>query len=344
MQVLTRWMLVALCALATCTARAATQPLFASDDALQISISAPLENISRARDSDEYFAGNLEYIDDSDTLQKLNVRLRARGNFRRRDDICGFPPLRLNFAKKELAGTLFEGQDKLKLVTHCQSNSPRYEQLVLREYLAYKMLQVLTPNSFAVRLLKISWHDTADNDKPIERYGFLIEDDDLLAARIRLATVDVSHAFAAQLDRDQASLVGIFQYMIGNTDFSMLRGPDGECCHNIVQMQQGESLLPVPYDFDYAGMVNAPYAEPNPKLKIRSVRTRLYRGRCQHNSLIKESLKAFRDAEDEIFDLIESQEGMTDATRRAVSRYIEGFYDDIGSAKRVDKQLTKKCV
>lgn len=324
---------------------AAPQPLFADDTLLQVALSAPLSSVLRERDSAGYFTGNLSYRDESGAIREVAVRIRARGNFRRRQTICEFPPLRLNFVTKDMAGTVFEGQDKLKLVTHCRTGSPRFEQLILKEHLAYRMLQTLTPNSFYVRLLRISWQDTDSGDKPFERYGFLIEDEDLLADRIGLPTANVSHTFPADLDGKQAALIGVFEYMIGNTDFSMLRGPEADdCCHNAVLLANGDGLLPVPYDFDYSGLVDAPYAVPNPRLKIRNVRTRLYRGRCEHNSLLDETLSRFRNAQADIMQLVATQDGLSKSVRRSTRRYIEKFYDDIDDPKQVDKLLTQRCI
>jgi hypothetical protein len=324
---------------------AADRPLFASDDVLRISISAPLESILRERDSEEYFAGTLAYQGDAGEARELDVRIRARGNYRRQERTCQFPPLRLNFVRKDMAGTIFEGQDKLKLVTHCQTYSARYEQMVLREFLAYRILQAVTDNSFDVRLLQINWHDTDDDDEPFERYAFLIEDDDLLAKRIGLEVAEVGHAFPSQLNREQASLIGVFEYLIGNTDFSMLRGPAADdCCHNAVLLKSGNEYLPVPYDFDFAGLVDAPYAAPNPNLRIKDVKTRLYRGRCQHNSLLDDTLRRFKGAKGKIMALIDQQEGLTDSVRRSVRRYVERFYNDIDSPKQVERRLVKKCV
>src|SRR5690606_26257310 len=99
-----------------------------------------------------------------------------------------------------------------------------------------------------------------------------------------------------QLDTEQASLVAVFEYLIGNTDFSMVHGArDDDCCHNIVPFsREGQDYLIIPYDFDFSGLVNAAYASPNPELPIRSVTRRLYRGLCEQNPYLESSLGKFR--------------------------------------------------
>ena len=91
--------------------------------------------------------------------------------------------------------------------------------------------------------------------------------------------------------------------MIGNTDFSPVAGPPGEdCCHNYVLFKgEGANITPVPYDFDQSGFVDAPYANPNPRFKIRSVKQRVYRGRCGNNSQIPDTLQQFQDKRAEIY-------------------------------------------
>lgn len=321
------------------------QPLFADQQTLHVRIDAPLSDIQRERDSDDYHDGTLAYIDDAGVEHVLDVKLRARGKFRRQRDICPFPPIRLNFRKQQVDGTVFAGQDKLKLVTHCRTGSARYEQHLLREMIAYRLFQVLTEQSFSVRLLRISWNDSSDDQERFEQYGFVIEDEDRLGDRLGTQVTDAEYSFPSQLDPAQATLVGVFQYLIGNTDFSMLRGPEGnDCCHNVTLYDHGHGYLPVPYDFDSSGIVNAPYAEPNARYKIPRVTARVYLGRCQHNERLDETLRQVAGARQALLEVVRTQEGLEPGTARSVTRYIEGFFKDVADAGDVEKNLVKECV
>ncbi len=326
-------------------ALAEEQPLFAEDAVLAVTIAAPLGAVQAERDSGEYHEGTLTYRAADGAQHELDIKLRARGRYRRQARTCRFPPIRLNFRKKQLDGTVFEGQDKLKLVTHCRTGNIRYEQQLVKEYLAYRFLQMLTDTSFRSRLLRVNWRDSEDPDEDFEHYAFLIEDEDLLGERLGLPAGEVQRTRVAKLDGEQATLVSVFQYLIGNTDFSMLAGPaDDTCCHNVVLYDRDGKFLPVPYDFDFSGFVDAPYAAPHPTLKIRSVKTRLYRGRCEHNDMLEPTLARFLEKRDAIFGLLDSQEGLRGRERRDARRYIEEFFDTIDNRRRIESRLVKKCV
>lgn len=321
------------------------QPLFDTHETLAISITAPLDKISAERDSNEYHEGTLRYTDSAGAVHELDVSLRARGRYRRQDKTCDFPPIRLNFKKKQVEETLFADQDKIKLVTHCKNRSEFYEQLLLKEYLAYRMLQVMTDKSFRVRLLRITWTDSEQVGEPLEQYGFLLEDEELLGKRLGLKPSEVRSTLPDALVADHAAMVGVYEYMIANTDFSMLLGPKDEiCCHNIVLYNSGSGHLPIPYDFDFSGFVNAPYADPNPQLKLRSVTTRMYRGRCEHNDSLEAALQQFRDKRAELLALIEEQPGLTDRTRKSAGGFIGDFFKIIDDPKKVRSRIVKRCV
>lgn len=322
-----------------------SQPLFESEELLHVRITAPLSSLVRDRSDTEYLEGTFAYADASGTEHSLDLKLRARGRYRAQKKTCDFPPVRLNFRKKQVEGTAFAGQDKLKLVTHCHSGG-RYEQYVLKEYLAYKIFNTVTDNSFRARLLTIDWVNTERNGKTETLYGFVIEDDDLLAERIGADVVKAPQLVYTQLDTEQASLVAVFEYLIGNTDFSMVHGArDDDCCHNIVPFsREGEDYLVVPYDFDFSGLVNASYASPNPELPIKTVTRRLYRGLCEQNSYVESSLARFREHRAEIRELVAAQEGLTDVTRRRALNYIDRFYEDTKDEKSVDRRLIRRCL
>lgn len=324
----------------------AAQPLFASHETLAVRITAPLSAIQRKRDSGDYHDGTFEYQDAAGAPQALDLKLRARGNYRRREDRCRFPPIRLNFRKSQVADGLFDGQDKLKLVTHCQAGNIHYEQFILKEYLAYRILNALTDKSFSVRLLRIQWIDTDRAEDSVERYGFLIEDDDRLADRLGYDVVESPGISPTELDPEHAARVAAFQYLIGNTDFSLIRGTaEGGCCHNAVLLGKGDQrYLSVPYDFDFAGLVNAPYAEPNPRLRIRSVRTRMYRGYCDVNDALEPALQSLRVIRDDIVALIRQQEGLDDRNRNMSIRYVEDFYKAIDKPSTVRRRLLGRCI
>ena len=321
-------------------------PLFADHAPLAVTIEAPLKTLMDERPDKDYLQGTFSYTRDDGTEQTFDLKLRSRGNFRRQEDICNFPPVRLNFRKKQVDDTVFDGQDKLKLVTHCQRNRPSYEQYVLREYLAYRILQLMTDKSFGVRLMHINWIDTDGFNKPRVKYGFVLENDDAVAERNGMETMKIGNVTHAALDRRQENLVNVFQYLIGNTDYSLIKGPEYDhCCHNSMLLSGTDSppITPLPYDFDFAGLVNAPYAATNPSFKLRTVRERLYRGQCSNNQLLPDTFRHFLDKKDAIYAIVDELEMFSPNSRTTVIRFLDEFYADITRQQTIDFKFIGRC-
>lgn len=317
--------------------------LFASDDVLDVRIIAPVERIARLRPIDEDVAGTFSYMEQGEWIE-YDVGIRARGRYRRQPGVCSFPPLRLNFRKSQADGTMFNGQDKLKLVTHCQSPSVRYEQAVIAEYLSYRILNLLTDFSFRVRLLKVRYTESGDG-RSLDSYAFLIEHKNQVAKRVGLPVQEIAKTRASKVDAAHLSIISVYQYLIGNTDFSPVATAQGKtCCHNHVLFgEDGGPYYSIPYDFDMAGLVDAPHAEPNPKLRLYSVKERLYRGYCISNDRLPATLQVFLDKRAGIEELIESETLLTDRKRKDMLGFINQFYKEISQPRKVAKRLISKC-
>ena len=316
-------------------------PLFREQSVLDITLSGPIRRIaSHAETSVTPYPATLEAAGET-----LPIELSARGLSRRNSDNCSFPPLRVEIAGNPEDTSLFDHQGGIKLVTHCNS-ALEYEQYVLREYLAYRLYNLITPESFRVRLLRVTYRDQGHHFAT--RWGFFIEDGDDAARRLGLREMEAERIDAAGLSPDAAARVALFQYMIGNTDWDITAGPAGtQCCHNarLVAPSQGATsgIIALPYDFDNAGLVGAPYAVPSPALPIRSVRQRLYRGYCAHNAAAIGQAEAFRQARQDIEAEVAQIPGLRDLTRRTVRRYLDGFFEDIADPAAIARNLLAHC-
>lgn len=320
-------------------------PLFRNDATLQVRLVFALDTIVEERPVDDYLPGTLSYTAADGTKVELEIGVRTRGDFRRRAEICSFPPLRLNFKKKQVKGTLFEGQDKIKLVTHCNSGSYIYEQAVIAEYLAYRILNLLTGFSFRVRLLSVDYSQSAE-DSGFETFAILIEHGKRLAKRAGVPELEVEKTDFSNLDWQHQNLMSVYQFFLGNTDFSPVRvAGDDKCCHNYALF--GTLAEPpyyaVPYDFDMSGFVNPPHAAPNPALQIDSVRDRLYRGRCSTNEFLPRSFDIFLERRQEITGLVNRQEELGARARRDLMSFINGFYRTISSQRRIEREFLRRC-
>jgi len=326
--------------------RAKTNPLFASDEILEVTITAPFTKIMQERSTEEDTPGQLAFVDAESGEVVLDVGIRTRGRYRQQYKVCPFAPLRLNFKKDQTKKTLFTKANKIKLVTHCKARSSRYSQGVLKEYLAYRIFNTITDSSFAVRLLRVNYVDGESGKLSGVNFAFLIEEDERLAKRLGLKLSKLERTSTKNLDGVHTNLASVFQYLIGNTDFSPIAGAQNEtCCHNSVLLDpEGGPLLSVPYDFDMSGIVNAAYATPNPRFRLRSVRNRLYRGRCINNKHLDATLQTYRDHKDEIYALINDFDEMASPTKRYVSKFLDDFFATINNPKRVESRLRKDCV
>ena len=275
----------------------------------------------------------------------MEIQVRTRGNFRLSRRNCDLPPLRLNVKKGATKGTLFEGQDKLKLVLPCKPGQDYWEQYVLLEYMAYRTLNALTDRSFRVRLARVTYVDTSGKENPLTRFAFLIEQDEMVAVRnnARIISWTSGQLDPRLLDARNAIVVDLFQYMIGNTDWS------GVEMHNMALMRTYDDInFTVPYDFDFSGLVNARYATPDQSLSISRVRQRLFRGFCPADvKRSKEEYDAvfasFREKKDEIYASWRSLQGLDSKRIEESLKYLDEFYETIGDPKLIESRMMRDC-
>ena len=299
-------------------------PMFASNDILDVTIRAPFTTIMRERSIDEDQPATLTYNDAEAGEITVELDIRTRGRFRRLPSTCKWAPLRLSFKKSSVKESVFAGSRKMKLVTHCRNGSVVYSQALLSEHLAYRIFNLLTDASFRVRLMRVTYVDTDKNDRENTEFAFLIEHKKQVAKRIGLKVNDTPSTEIGNLDGPHTNLSSLFQYLIGNTDFSPIRA--------------------APYDCDMSGIVDAPHSAPSPNFNLRNVRQRLYRGRCANNEHIAASVQTFIDRKDGIYDLVTSNELYRSNIRRETLRFLDEFYRIIESPKMVQSQLVSKCV
>lgn len=324
---------------------AGISPLFAEDTVLDVTIEAPIKTLMEVRPDLAYLKGRFKYIEADGTEKTIGLKLRTRGNYRRDPEHCSFAPIRLNLKKGDVAGTLFARQDKLKLVTHCQTYEAGYEQNLLREYLAYRLLHELTSISYDTRLFRVTYVNTHD-EKSLTRYGFVIENDKDLAKRNALKKVKIKRVGESEIDAKHQNLIHVFQYMIGNTEYSLVNPePNKDCCHNsdVLSATKGPPYIPLAFDFDFSGFVNAPYAQPNPRYPIPNVRVRLYKGLCDNNHLLPETLQQFQKKRDAFYNIIDGLEAAAGSTKKQVRTYLDGFYKIISDPALVQEHLVDKC-
>lgn len=317
------------------------RPLFADDQPIGITIRGPISRLASFDDRSRHVAGTLQQ-----GAESLPVRLSPRGITRLRKETCQFPPLRVEFAAPPAAASLFAGQRRLKLVTHCRPSNA-HQQYVLLEYTAYRLYNQLTPLSFRVRLAQIDYVED-DGTTFVSRLGFFIEDLGDVARRNGMSEARVGERIpVSTLNPADAARFAIFQYLIANLDWAMQAGPAGDtCCHNsrLITPVGSAMLTTVPYDFDYSGFVDAPYAVPPESINVSSVRSRRYRGFCRHNAEAIKAAAEIRAQRAAMLAVIEHIPHLSQNTRRKASAFLDKGFADIATDKDVRDKLLKTCV
>jgi hypothetical protein len=245
----------------------------------------------------------------------------------------------LNFSKsKELGETVFHKQNKIKVVLPCHDRDQ-----VVREYLCYKLYNLVTPVSLRARLAEITFCETADTTKRRQALCILLEDEELLEDRtgLKKATPNPPLVNVFTMQNDVYLPMTVFQLMIGNTDWS------APYRHNVVLFTPPDDTLrftPVPYDFDFCGLVNAPYAATHEELQMESVRERRYRGYCLPvlDSLTP-AIRKFLDIRSQAIDLTKNNPLLSNASKRYCTSYIEEFYAILDNDKRRREIFSFPC-
>jgi hypothetical protein len=312
--------------------------LFDTDDPLEIKLSFDISYFKKKKSDVEYLDAVLTYfINKTDSVSK-NIKVRARGNVRR-TGICDFPPLMLNFKMKDSGGTEFSGINKLKLVPYCRVG---YEELILKEYLVYKLYNVLTDLSYKVRLFKITYINTTKDKKPITQFGFAIEPKELLEKRANSKEITTQGISQRTIKPEILDRMAIFNYMIGNTDWSV------PIQHNVLLLSQSpatnsnENLI-VTFDFDYAGIVDAEYAVPFETLPIKTVRDRFYMAVCRDETTFKNALAEFSEKKNEFYKVVNDFPYLNARSKKEMIMYLDGFFNQIDNRNTLVNRLLDNC-
>jgi len=307
--------------------------LFADASPLEFTLAADFSAINRERSPNnaKLFPGVLT-VDGTD----IPVQLGSRGHLRLKTTTCDFVPIRLVFSPERAAGTVFDGQTSLKLGTHCRSDFDRY---VVREYMSYQLANLVTPLSFRARLARATYVDAASK-KPIGAHAALfLEHENDVTRRLAGREVRQQHMMFADFDRNALTTTMLLEYMLGNTDYSIWG------LHNIVVVQnKARQFFPVAYDFDSSGMVNAPYAAPDPRLfAIHSVTDRLYRGPCRTVEEIDAVAETFRARRADMVAALDGASALNPLDRREMKEFLDGFFRRIANRASVKSTFVDGC-
>ncbi len=290
----------------------------------EITIATNLAQLIENRRSDAYVDATLSYEKGKKQVISYPIQLQVRGKFRRR--ICDFPPVKIKFAKKDLeAAGIHKAYNSMKLVTHCMDDKEMGNENVLKEYLTYKLYNELSPRSFRVHLVKVNYIDTEGKTGKTKRYGILIEDTDEMAARLGGKEYEVMNVNRDSVSPKDEVMVGLFQYMIANADWNlpMLRNV------KLVLPEGSAKTIPVPYDFDFSGLVNASYALPQTDRGLTSMRDRLYLGNPFDKAVMRSVMQHFISHKQALLDIVKQFKPLNMEARADMEAYLSTFFDVI---------------
>lgn len=284
------------------------------EQVVSITIEANFDSIIAKKYTTDYHDATLEVKDSEETW---DIKMRTRGRYRRR--ICDFPPIKLEFSKKDLEAKGLSRVDDLKLVTHCSSDVTS-DSYVLREAMAYGLYNILTDKSFRHQVVKLTYINTGKKRYKIKRYGILIEDEKAVAQRLGGMPVDTFGLAWENIQTPSIELAACYQYMIGNTDWDIPMQRNLK----FVYKEEKEEFIAIPYDFDMSGLVNPTYGIPNPDLPIATLQDRYYLGLLKPS---KETIDILTSKKDDLLKYCKNYKLLNGAHRSEVHRFIESFYE-----------------
>ncbi len=309
--------------------------IFAAEtNVLDMEFATDLRQLIKGKYEEEYQPATLRWTGAQGQAQEWQVEIRARGNARKQ--ICYFPPFKVKFDKDDLRAAEIDPEfNDLKVVWLCKSGT-LYENYLLKEYLVYRMYNLISPNSLRVKLIRMRVVDESEKDQDEDvRWAFMIEPAEELADRMGGRLMESNPKTLDHVDETAYLRFAIFQYMIGNTDWAWGNG------HNMeyIALPPPEEMQPIAYDFDYSGVVNTTYAVPHSSLPIDNVRQRYYRGKpCTADQLEAIRLE-FMEKMPEILALCDSFSELDAKQRKGMRSYLVQFEKEIKDSRRFSRRI-----
>lgn len=335
----TIFILILLCSSAMQSATAQVAALFQDKEPIKLTLVTDVLALENDKSEDpEYIGGMLLHHYSDYKFDAFDLKVKARGNTRRVSGLCDFPPLKFNFKKNQLKNTIFDGVDKLKFVSQCRQEEG-FRDYLLEEYLLYNTYGIITEKSYKTRLVIIEIKDFQLRVPTISMTGFFIEDEKSLAKRIGAKEFEGRVYSQDSCDIETIDVLAMFQFMIGNTDWYV------NTKHNIdvFEKKDDKSLIPVPFDFDFAGVINTPYAVPSKQIPITRVTQRYFKGSCQDQQTFYPVIELFNEKKDEIYALYDSFGLLPGAVVKKSLRYYNKFYKIINDPSLMESSFATAC-
>ncbi len=311
--------------------------LFGADQYLKLTLVSDFDQFSEERYEEKYQKAMLT-TRVSDSLEvRLNVRIRARGKSRRR--LCELPPIKLNLKKSDIIHENFKSLEKLKLVSPCKKGS-EYENVILKEYLVYRLFNVLTPTSFQVRLIEMTLQNTGKKDWSRKSFGFVIEEGESVGKRLDMEYLNKFSLYPKSVNQEYYAMLALFQYMIGNPDWSILGAQNIKTFRQ--KDEKPENTFTIPYDFDAASIVDAPYATPPATGKIQ-VLDRPFLASCLSIEQCQSAFTYLTSKREELESTISEFPYLGKGQKKQMLNYLKTFFSQLDTPRTWDKIQMPPC-
>ena len=307
------------------------------DTILKLSLETDLKTMVRKKYDEQWQETKIKFNGPNSEALEWEAKLRTRGNVRKR--VCYYPPIKIKLKKKWLLSKeMNPGFNDLKIVVGCKKGS-LYSNLILKEYLVYKLYEELTDYSFKTQLAEIEFIDSHEKWKPYTTYAFLIENEDEMARRLNGKCARPKRLLSKYFYADQLDKMTLFEFMIGNTDWS------AHTSHNVRILKSQDYPLPLPiaYDFDYAGLVNAPYAVHGDGISLDNITDRLYLGICRKPGELEKQIPLFQEKKEAFYRIVNNFHYLPEKERKSMIHYLDEFYAVIGSSKSFKRNILDVC-
>ena len=312
--------------------------IFQNDVAIEATLTYDFRALNKTKETEEYIPAQFGITMPDGTYVEKSVTICVRGRYRKEQ--CIYTPIRINFSDAGFEQEGWKDLGKMKVVRMCKV-SKTFNQLVIREWLIYRMYGLFTDKGYQTCLLNMTMNDSGGKKKPIVTYAFIIEKTKKLAKRLGAEEIEPERVLPHEFDMSLLNLISVFEYMIGNLDWSAIK------MHNVKTLmptdENNRLCIPVPYDFDFSGMVNASYAVPPPELPVETVRERLFRGLCRPENEYLEIFEIFKNKEDELYALIENCSYLDKNHKKDMTNYLEKFYYVINNEKQYRREIFDNC-
>jgi len=317
------------------------QPLFQSKAPLEMTLTTNLRDLMRERDSTRlrWFGAEMRYLDETGAEQRIPVELRARGHFRRQSSNCAFPPLFIRAERAVRDSSVLRGNPRVKIVTPCRPGSADFQQYIFTEYQAYQTYALIDSMHHRTRLVNVTYADSAARVRPITVTAFLLETAEEVADEYGLDHVETEGVTWEFTFPNEINALSLFQYWIGNTDWSV------SGLHNVALFRTADQMYrPVAYDFDWTGLVNPRYAFPNPTLGLSGMRERRHRGPCRTAEQWAPTIARFQAAKPAVDSIWSTPLPGQDARALvAAKRYLDQLWPILTDARAFKREVLDQC-